>query len=82
MNTMWSHSELPIKAISENRNGKQGDYLEVMRRELDFAMDVEMPQADGKHRLARPTLQFCPSSLTNLRQTGPRSTFKRLFKCS
>ncbi|KAK8007934.1 hypothetical protein PG989_001924 [Apiospora arundinis] len=46
MQTMWSHSEMPIKAISENRNGQQGIYLEAMRKEFDFAMDVEMPEAD------------------------------------
>ncbi|KUL83805.1 hypothetical protein ZTR_06647 [Talaromyces verruculosus] len=46
MKTMWSHSELPIKAISENRNGQQGKYLEAMRKELDYAMEVEVPKVD------------------------------------
>ncbi|PVH92541.1 putative cytochrome P450 [Periconia macrospinosa] len=46
MNTMWSHSDMPIKAISENRHGKQAEYLDAMRREFEYAMEVEMPKAD------------------------------------
>jgi hypothetical protein len=48
MHTLWSHSEWPIKAISENRNGQLGKYLECIRKEFDYAYPVEMPQVDGK----------------------------------
>lgn len=58
MNTMWSHSEMPIKAISENRNGQQGKYLEAMRKEFDYAMEVEMPEADSKYNLANISITF------------------------
>lgn len=44
---------MPIKAISENRNGQQSKYLEAMRKEFNYAMEVEMPRADGKHDLGR-----------------------------
>lgn len=47
MKNMWSHIDLPIKAISENRHGQQGKYLEAMRREFEYAMEVEMPKVDG-----------------------------------
>ncbi|KAI0418906.1 cytochrome P450 [Xylaria grammica] len=46
MHTLWSHSEWPIKAISENRNGQMTKYLEAIRKELDYAYEVEMPQMD------------------------------------
>ncbi|KAI1258587.1 cytochrome P450 [Xylariaceae sp. FL1019] len=46
MKTLWSHSEWPIKAISENKNGQQAKYLESIREELKNAWAVEMPQAD------------------------------------
>ncbi|KAI3318950.1 cytochrome P450 [Xylariaceae sp. AK1471] len=46
MHTLWSHSEWPIKAISENRNGQLGKYLECIRKEFDYAYQVEMPQVD------------------------------------
>lgn len=48
MNTMWSHSDTAIKAISENRGGQQGRYLEVMRKEMEYAMEMEIPSLDGK----------------------------------
>ncbi|PNP47762.1 hypothetical protein THARTR1_10447 [Trichoderma harzianum] len=44
MKTLWSHSEIPIKAISENRGGQQGRYLEVMRKEFEYALEAEMPK--------------------------------------
>jgi len=44
---------MPIKAISENRNGQQGKYLEAMRKEFDYAMEVEMPNVDGRYSLAQ-----------------------------
>lgn len=47
MKTLWSHSEIPIKAISENRGGQQGRYLEVMRKEFEYALEVEMPKVHG-----------------------------------
>jgi hypothetical protein len=72
---------MPIKAISENRNGKQGEYLEVMKKEFDYAMEVEMPEADGKHSLAKISVTF-QFTLTDICQIGPRSTFRRSFKCS
>ncbi|TRX91613.1 hypothetical protein FHL15_007395 [Xylaria flabelliformis] len=46
MRTLWSHSEWAIKAISENKNGQLGKYLEVMRKEFDHAWKIEMPQLD------------------------------------
>ncbi|KAI0866439.1 cytochrome P450 [Xylaria cubensis] len=46
MNTLWSHSEWPIKAISENKNGQFTKYIESIRKELDYAWKVEMPQVD------------------------------------
>ncbi|KAI0458270.1 cytochrome P450 [Xylaria acuta] len=46
MHTLWAHSEWPVKAISENRNGQMGKYLEAIRRELDYAYQAEMPQVD------------------------------------
>ncbi|KAH6645042.1 cytochrome P450 [Truncatella angustata] len=46
MKTMWSHSELPIRAIGDNRNGRLARYLESMRKEFDYAYEVEMPQVD------------------------------------
>lgn len=70
---MWSHSEIPIKAISENRGGQQGRYLEVMRKEFEYALEVEMPNVPGKAALYD---QFsCFHSLANNNQTGQRSTF-------
>lgn len=74
---------MPIKAISENRNGQQGKYMEAMRKELDYAMEVEMPKADGKHRLAQSSLalQAVLTDMTDIYQIGPRSTFRRSFKC-
>lgn len=71
---------MPIKAISENRNGQQGKYMEAMRKELDHAMEVEMPKADGKYRLAQSSLTL-QAVLTDIYQIGPRSTFRRSFKC-
>nr|A0A1B4XBJ9.1 RecName: Full=Cytochrome P450 monooxygenase sdnB; AltName: Full=Sordarin/hypoxysordarin biosynthesis cluster protein B [Sordaria araneosa]BAV32146.1 cytochrome P450 monooxygenase [Sordaria araneosa] len=46
MKNLWSHIDLPIKVISENRHGQQGKYLEAMRKEFEHAMEVEMPQVD------------------------------------
>ncbi|GAW26838.1 putative cytochrome P450 [Rosellinia necatrix] len=46
MHTLWSHSEWSIRAISENRNGQMGKYLEAIRKELDYAYKAEMPQVD------------------------------------
>ncbi|KAJ8130147.1 hypothetical protein O1611_g3484 [Lasiodiplodia mahajangana] len=46
MHTLWSHSDWSIKAISENKNGQMGKYLEAIRKELDYAYEVEMPQVD------------------------------------
>ncbi|KAI0196452.1 cytochrome P450 [Astrocystis sublimbata] len=46
MHSLWSHSEVSIKAISENRNGQMGKYLEAIRKELDYAYEIEMPKGD------------------------------------
>ncbi|KAI0401916.1 cytochrome P450 [Xylaria palmicola] len=46
MHTLWAHSEWPIKAISENRNGQMAKYLEAIRKELDYAYEVEMPKIE------------------------------------
>jgi hypothetical protein len=51
MNTLWSHSEVPIKAISENRNDQMGKYLEAVRKELDYALEMEVPAAEGRPKI-------------------------------
>jgi hypothetical protein len=51
MKTMWSHSELPVRAIADNRNGQLSRYLESVRKELDYACEVEVPQTDGNSDL-------------------------------
>jgi hypothetical protein len=55
---MWSHSEWPIKAISENKNGQLVKYLESVRKEFDNAYKVEMPDVDGKFDLSAATRYF------------------------
>jgi hypothetical protein len=80
MNTMWSHSDMPIKAISENRHGKQAEYLDAMRREFDYAMEVEMPKADGEHSLPRANVTITELTSATTHQTGPRSTSRRSFR--
>lgn len=47
METLWSHSEVPIKAISENRNDQMGKYVKAMMNELDYALEMELPEANG-----------------------------------
>ncbi|KAI0124116.1 hypothetical protein BJ170DRAFT_686485 [Xylariales sp. AK1849] len=46
MNTMWNHSDLPIRAIADNRNGQLTRYLESMRKKFDHAYKTELPQPD------------------------------------
>lgn len=53
MNTLWSHSEVPIKAISENRNDQMGKYLEAVRKELDYALEMEIPDAKGMYIISK-----------------------------
>lgn len=54
METLWSHSDVAIKAISENRNNQMGKYLEAVRKELDYALEVELPQTNGITTAAAP----------------------------
>jgi hypothetical protein len=48
MKTLWSHSELTQRAISDNRKGQLSRYLECIREELEYAFEAELPQVDGK----------------------------------
>ncbi|EEA27060.1 conserved hypothetical protein [Talaromyces marneffei ATCC 18224] len=48
MNTLWSHSEVPIKAISENRNDQMGKHLEAVIKQLDDALEMEVPDSEEK----------------------------------
>lgn len=50
MHNLWAHSDWSIKAISENKGGQLDSYLEAIRKELDYAYDIEMPRVspDGK----------------------------------
>lgn len=54
METLWSHSDVAIKAISENRNNQMGKYLEAVRKELDFALETELPETNGLAALTAP----------------------------
>lgn len=62
MNTLWSHSEVPIKAISENRNDQMGKYLEAVRKEFDYALEMEIPEAAG---MRSPNVYSCECRTDN-----------------